>query len=58
MPSSLVKTVPDFCSVYVVSKGKLMTARTAQRPVLNSVTPPKQLLSHGSEENGARYILC
>ncbi|KAF3446069.1 hypothetical protein FNV43_RR11248 [Rhamnella rubrinervis] len=58
VPSSLVKTVPDFCSVYVVSKGKLMTARTAQRPVLNSVTPPKQIPSHGSEENGARGSLA
>ncbi|KAF3447315.1 hypothetical protein FNV43_RR12500 [Rhamnella rubrinervis] len=35
-----------------------MTARTAQRPVLNSVTPPKQIPSHGSEENGARGSLA
>lgn len=57
VPSSLVKTVPDFCSVFVVSKGKLVTARSAQRPVVNSVTPPKQIPSYGPEENGARYLL-
>ncbi|XP_048331328.1 U-box domain-containing protein 51 isoform X2 [Ziziphus jujuba] len=52
--SSLVKYAPDFCSVYVVSKGKLMQARTAQRPVLNTVAPPKQLTPQGPEENVPR----
>ncbi|XVF35307.1 hypothetical protein REPUB_Repub18cG0134200 [Reevesia pubescens] len=41
IPSSLIKTAPDFCSVYVISKGKILTVRTAQRPVLNTATPPK-----------------
>ncbi|GLT97245.1 hypothetical protein SLE2022_148180 [Rubroshorea leprosula] len=39
--SSLLKAVPDFCSVYVISKGKVQTVRTAQRPISNTAAPPK-----------------
>ncbi|XP_050365685.1 U-box domain-containing protein 51 [Argentina anserina] len=42
VPSSLSKAVPEFCSVYVVHKGKMLSVRTARRPVVNTVTPPKQ----------------
>ncbi|XP_022750073.1 U-box domain-containing protein 52-like [Durio zibethinus] len=41
IPTSLIKTAPEFCSVYVISKGKILTVRTAQRPVSNTATPPK-----------------
>ncbi|XP_059454533.1 U-box domain-containing protein 35 [Corylus avellana] len=63
IPGSLIKSAPNFCSVYVISKGKILSARTALRPLANTATPPKQLSSvglpptpdHTSEENGARH---
>ncbi|XP_062101126.1 U-box domain-containing protein 34-like isoform X2 [Humulus lupulus] len=42
VPSSIVKSAPDFCSVFVISKGKIVTAKTAQRPALNTAAPPRQ----------------
>ncbi|KAG8657215.1 U-box domain-containing protein 52 isoform X2 [Manihot esculenta] len=41
VPTSLIKSAPDFCSVYVISKGKIMSVRTAQRPAANPPVPPK-----------------
>ncbi|XP_048232229.1 U-box domain-containing protein 52-like [Ricinus communis] len=41
VPSSLIKSTPDFCSVYVISKGKIASVRTAQRPANNPPNPPK-----------------
>ncbi|KAK6273837.1 PREDICTED: U-box domain-containing protein 52 isoform X1 [Theobroma cacao] len=41
VPTTLIKSAPEFCSVYVISKGKILTVRTAQRPVANTATPPK-----------------
>ncbi|OMO53247.1 UspA [Corchorus capsularis] len=35
IPSSILKWAPDFCNVYVISKGKVSAARTATRPVPN-----------------------
>ncbi|KAG6624431.1 U-box domain-containing protein 35-like isoform X1 [Carya illinoinensis] len=62
--ATLMKYAPSFCSVYVISKGKILSLRTAPRPLSNTVNPPKQSLSslvglppppsdHGGEENGA-----
>ena len=65
MPTSLVKLAPEFCSVYVISKGKMVVGQTAKRPVVNTATPPKQPSPHGlppcipteqtEADNGARY---
>ncbi|EEF38231.1 kinase, putative [Ricinus communis] len=33
IPSNVLKWAPDFCTVYVVSKGRISTVRTATRPV-------------------------
>ncbi|OAY26885.1 U-box domain-containing protein 35 isoform X2 [Manihot esculenta] len=41
VPTSLIKAAPDFCSVYVISKGKIMSVKTAQRPATNPPIPPK-----------------
>lgn len=38
VPSSLGRSAPDFCSVYAVSKGKVMNIRTASRPPTPSST--------------------
>ncbi|XVE70882.1 hypothetical protein DITRI_Ditri10aG0105900 [Diplodiscus trichospermus] len=41
IPTNVTKTAPEFCSVYVISKGKLLTVRKAQRTISNTATPPK-----------------
>ncbi|XVF47573.1 hypothetical protein PTKIN_Ptkin03bG0120200 [Pterospermum kingtungense] len=33
IPASILKWAPDFCNVYVISKGKVAAARSASRPV-------------------------
>ncbi|KAM1388329.1 hypothetical protein ACFX2I_016473 [Malus domestica] len=47
VPSSIVKLAPEFCSVYVIQKGKMLSTRTAKRPVVNTAVPPKQPSSQG-----------
>ncbi|ESQ35044.1 hypothetical protein EUTSA_v10006957mg [Eutrema salsugineum] len=32
VPTTLLKTTPDTCAVFIVSKGKLLTSRSASRP--------------------------
>ncbi|KAK9741733.1 hypothetical protein RND81_03G124600 [Saponaria officinalis] len=41
IPSLVTKSAPEFCSVYVIGKTKVLSVRSAQRPVANTVTPPK-----------------
>ncbi|KAE8700384.1 Cyclophilin-like peptidyl-prolyl cis-trans isomerase family protein isoform 1 [Hibiscus syriacus] len=43
VPANIIKSSPEFCSVYLISKGKVLTMRAAQRPVSNTATPPKVL---------------
>ncbi|KAF5444749.1 hypothetical protein F2P56_033856 [Juglans regia] len=43
--ASLMKSAPSFCSVHVISKGKILSLRRAPRPLSNTVTPPKHSLS-------------
>ncbi|XP_039043204.1 U-box domain-containing protein 35-like isoform X1 [Hibiscus syriacus] len=61
IPTALIKSAPEFCSVYVISKGKISNVRTAQRPVSNTVAPPKaplgmppQIPLDQSEDDGYR----
>lgn len=42
VPTALTKSAPEFCTVYVISKGKVATVRSANRPLPNTATPPKQ----------------
>ncbi|CAN8312388.1 unnamed protein product [Cochlearia groenlandica] len=46
VPTTLLKTTPDTCAVFVVSKGKLITSRSASRPQTPQYSshPPKQTL--------------
>ncbi|TKY58078.1 U-box domain-containing protein 52 [Spatholobus suberectus] len=44
--TGVMKSAPDYTSVYVISKGKIVGARPAIRPMVNVVAPPK--------ENGVR----
>lgn len=32
IPGSVTKGIPDFCTIYVISKGKISTTRAASRP--------------------------
>ncbi|KAI7988082.1 U-box domain-containing protein 34 [Camellia lanceoleosa] len=41
VPTLLNKHSPDFCSVYVIAKGKAVSIRPASRPAANSATPPR-----------------
>ncbi|KAJ8442913.1 hypothetical protein Cgig2_022279 [Carnegiea gigantea] len=36
VPTSLIKSAPDFCAVYVISKGKVQSSRPANRPTAAS----------------------
>ncbi|XP_010472443.1 PREDICTED: U-box domain-containing protein 52-like [Camelina sativa] len=46
IPGTIIKSAPDFCTVYVISKGKIQTMRSASRsapisaPLRNPVQPP------------------
>ncbi|CAK9312911.1 unnamed protein product [Citrullus colocynthis] len=43
IPGSVVKGAPDFCNVYVISRGKIQTMRSASRPAPAS-SPLRSLL--------------
>ncbi|KAM7268233.1 hypothetical protein ACFE04_010399 [Oxalis oulophora] len=47
IPGTLVKGAPDFCSVYVISKGKINTMRPAARPA-PAVSPLRNQLFNQS----------
>ena len=46
IPVAITKTAPDFCTVYVISKGKISTMRSASRsapnisPLRTPIQPP------------------
>ncbi|CAA6666182.1 unnamed protein product [Spirodela intermedia] len=41
VPTSLMKSAPDFCTVYVIAKGKTMTVRSAKTQAPSAVAPPR-----------------
>lgn len=43
IPGSVIKGAPDFCNVYVISRGKIQNMRTASRPAPAS-SPLRSLL--------------
>ncbi|PWA78638.1 Concanavalin A-like lectin/glucanase, subgroup [Artemisia annua] len=48
--SSVMKRVPDFCSVHIISKGRVLERRLATRTLVNLSAPPKILLSSELED--------
>ncbi|XP_019416150.1 PREDICTED: U-box domain-containing protein 34-like isoform X1 [Lupinus angustifolius] len=58
VPTAMLKTAPDYSSVYVISKWKIVQARSAIRPMANVPIPPKNPLMHpipyNESENGTR----
>ncbi|RVW34475.1 U-box domain-containing protein 34 [Vitis vinifera] len=49
VPSSVLKAAPDFCTVYVISKGKITSVRSATRPVPNPSPPPTASSLHQNQ---------
>lgn len=49
VPSSVSKGAPDFCTVYVIAKGKISSVRSASRPVPKFQPPRTQM------ENQAKF---
>nr|XP_009779108.1 PREDICTED: U-box domain-containing protein 35-like [Nicotiana sylvestris] len=52
VPSSVSKTAPGFCTVYVIAKGKVLSIRNASAPVPNP--PPSLLQNQTSSSLGAK----
>lgn len=63
--ASILKATPEFCSIFVISKGKVQSSRTAQRPITNSLVPPRatssqflhQNLSDAVQDPLPRYVI-
>ncbi|GAU31301.1 hypothetical protein TSUD_315100 [Trifolium subterraneum] len=60
-PTTVMKSAPDYCSVYVISKLKIVSARSAIRSMANQTSPinqlPFQVSSQSEFENGIRSVL-
>ncbi|KAF1864939.1 hypothetical protein Lal_00004312 [Lupinus albus] len=58
VPTAMLKTAPDYSSVYVISKWKIVQARSAIRQMTNAPVPPKnplvQAMPYNESENGIR----
>ncbi|XP_074286906.1 U-box domain-containing protein 52-like isoform X1 [Silene latifolia] len=54
IPSHINKYVPEFCSVYIIGKTKVLSVRSAQRPIANTAAPPRlpasSMLQHQSPQ--------
>ncbi|KAI3842585.1 hypothetical protein MKW92_035683 [Papaver armeniacum] len=48
IPSAIVKSAPEFCNAYVISKGKVITSRAASRPASNTAAPPETTIYSSS----------
>ncbi|KAA8538725.1 hypothetical protein F0562_028294 [Nyssa sinensis] len=46
VPTTLNKCAPDFCSVYVIAKGKVLSVRPAVRPATNGANSPMEKLPY------------
>ncbi|KAK7352552.1 hypothetical protein VNO80_17975 [Phaseolus coccineus] len=43
IPTTMIKSAPDYCSVYIISKLKLVSARSAARSLSKNLTTSKQV---------------
>lgn len=56
IPTAMIKVAPDYCNVYIISKLKIMSARSAMRQF---VTPKQQAFQaslSGESENSVRCL--
>ncbi|KAK4770027.1 hypothetical protein SAY87_030559 [Trapa incisa] len=64
VPNILSKAAPDFCSIYVISKGKVVSVKPAQRPAaaLNTALTPNNpasvdpLMGEFDQNDAHRYL--
>lgn len=59
VPSNVTKGAPDFCTVYVISKGKISSVRSATAPVPAKISPHNQIqheASHNSEQHNSNSM--
>ncbi|KAK4277324.1 hypothetical protein QN277_015338 [Acacia crassicarpa] len=56
LPTAIIKSASDYTSVYIISKGKIVSARSALRPMSNICVRSKQpkALQQNDVENGVR----
>ena len=47
IPGAVAKGAPDFCTVYVVAKGKIQSMRSASRPA-PAISPLRSQISQAS----------
>ncbi|XP_075486115.1 U-box domain-containing protein 35-like isoform X2 [Primulina tabacum] len=53
-PGNVLKGVPDFCTVYVIHKGKISSTRAASRPAPSIVSPlHRQILIEANKKSNA-----
>ena len=51
IPGSVGKGAPDFCNVYVISKGKIQSMRSAMRPAPTNSALRTQIVKQSSPES-------
>ncbi|KFK25460.1 hypothetical protein AALP_AA8G117900 [Arabis alpina] len=54
--ASILKATPEFCSIFVISKGKVQSSRPAQRPITNTLVPPRTPSSQFIHQNIADAV--
>ncbi|CAL5204875.1 unnamed protein product [Lathyrus oleraceus] len=52
IPTTMIKLAPDYCSVYIISKLKIVSARSAVRSMGNQIIPTKVLPVQASSPYG------
>ncbi|KAI6689702.1 hypothetical protein NL676_026530 [Syzygium grande] len=57
IPSSVSKGVPDFCTVYVISRGKVSSVRRASRPAPHASPLLDQIQTHKEKTAGSENHL-
>lgn len=58
IPGSVLKGLPDFCTVYVISKGKISTTRSASRSAPASAPLRNQILHQASSKSDSEVALA
>ncbi|KAG8375327.1 hypothetical protein BUALT_Bualt10G0088700 [Buddleja alternifolia] len=55
IPGGVIKGVPDFCTVYVINKGKISSTRAASRPPPSIVSPLRHQIMNQANNKSNGY---
>lgn len=55
VPTTVSKKAPDFCTVYVIGRGKISIVRSASGSVPERVSPPPHEIEHHSSKASESY---